>query len=528
MRADDHAFVALDAERGIPDRELEGEIAFFPFAGAGRPDTVGREGAHRQLVAAAGQEGSGDDPHKLRGLDRDRERPRARRGGGRGDNDLVDACHGFVHGVPVPLDELGTLAGVAFLDRVLDFRDCLVKRQNVAQREIGHLHDRVDAGAHAGFLGDPVGVDHVEFQLLRDDELLGLVREVIPRGVRAVRRVQKKDRPLPCGFEDRLLLEQVVLVAPDKIRRGDQIRCVDRLFSEPQMRDRDRAGLLGIVNKIRLRVEPELLGDDLDCVFVRADRAVGAEPEEDRLAERLARQVERRIVAEREPADIVFNPDRELLAGRLRLHVSIDRHRHGRREFLRGETEAARVDFGKIFPARVAFGAHGRGHIQEERLAGCARLFGPVQDGDLLHRGRQGIQERPGVERAVEADLENPRPLAGAVEVPGGFQQRFGAGPHHHHHAVRFRVAGVVEQVIRAAGQRGKTEHRLLHDPGQGRVERVRRLAGLEKGVRVLGGSADARVIRRHRAFRVGLDRALVEHGAERVVGEQFQIVDLV
>ena len=37
MWADEHALIALDTERGIPDRDLEGEVALLPFAGAGRP-----------------------------------------------------------------------------------------------------------------------------------------------------------------------------------------------------------------------------------------------------------------------------------------------------------------------------------------------------------------------------------------------------------------------------------------------------------------------------------------------------------
>ena len=418
MRADDHAFIALDAERGIPDRDFQGEIAFFPLARSCWPDPIGGEGAHRQLVAASGQEGSGDSSHKLRSLNRNREWPRPSRSDGFGNNDLLDPGDRLIHGVPVPLDQVGAFAGITFLDRTFDFRDCLIKRKDIAQRKVGDLHDRVDAGAHAGFLRDAVGVDDEKFQRLRDNEFLRLMGEVVPCGVRAVRRVEKEDRSLPRRFKNRLLFEQVVLVASDEIRGGDQIRGANRIFSKPQMRNRDGSRLLRVVNKIRLGMEAEFLGNDLDRILVRTHRAVGAKAEEDRLVECLAGEVELRIIAEREPADVVLDADREFLAGDLRLHIREDRRRHGRSEFFRRKAKPATADRRQFVEARTSLGAQCRRHIQKERLARRTRLFGSVQNSDVLHREWKRVQKCCGVKRPVEPDLKNSGFLAGAVQIP--------------------------------------------------------------------------------------------------------------
>jgi len=55
-----------------------------------------------------------------------------------------------------------------------------------------------------------------------------------------------------------------------------------------------------------------LLADDLDRVLVRADRAVGAEPEEDRAGALLGIDVEARIDVQRPMRDVVDDADREM------------------------------------------------------------------------------------------------------------------------------------------------------------------------------------------------------------------------
>src|ERR1700737_2945073 len=66
-------------------------------------------------------------------------------------------------------------------------------------------------------------------------------------------------------------------MAGDEIRRADQIWSVDRLWSEAQVRDSNRAGLLRVIDKVALGKQVGSLANDLDRVLVRADRSVGAQ-----------------------------------------------------------------------------------------------------------------------------------------------------------------------------------------------------------------------------------------------------------
>ncbi len=98
---------------------------------------------------------------------------------------------------------------------------------------------------------------------------------------------------------------------------------------------------------------------------------------------------------------------------RLRQFVEDGRH-HGRREFLRRQPVAAADDRRHRAVAACAGPAldQRRDHVLVERLAQRPRLFGAVEDGDLLHRLRQGRDEAPRCQRAEEPDLHKPDLLA--------------------------------------------------------------------------------------------------------------------
>ena len=51
MRANEDAFTALDAQIGFPDRDLEGDIAFFPLGGAGGECAIHGHCRHGTVVA---------------------------------------------------------------------------------------------------------------------------------------------------------------------------------------------------------------------------------------------------------------------------------------------------------------------------------------------------------------------------------------------------------------------------------------------------------------------------------------------
>jgi hypothetical protein len=69
------------------------------------------------------------------------------------------AREGRIDGGVVAVQQLLALLAVGLLHRLLDLRDGLVLRQDAGDGEEAGLHDGVDAPAHAGLLGDAVGVD---------------------------------------------------------------------------------------------------------------------------------------------------------------------------------------------------------------------------------------------------------------------------------------------------------------------------------------------------------------------------------
>ena len=81
----------------------------------------------------------------------------------------------------------------------------------------------------------------------------------------------------------------------DEVRRLQQIRRADGARAEPQVRDGVGAGLLRVVDEVALGVAFGVRGQDLRRVLVRADRAVGAQAEEQRAHDVRRLDVEARV-----------------------------------------------------------------------------------------------------------------------------------------------------------------------------------------------------------------------------------------
>ncbi len=78
VRAGGDAVITLCTQFLFPDRNLFGDIAFFPAGGAHRPCSVRRQGGNRQCVAKARQHGGGNGFHEIRrGVGDDRRAMRA-------------------------------------------------------------------------------------------------------------------------------------------------------------------------------------------------------------------------------------------------------------------------------------------------------------------------------------------------------------------------------------------------------------------------------------------------------------------
>ena len=261
----------------------------------------------------------------------------------------------------------------------------VVQRDDVGDLEEGGLHDDVDAGAQAELFAQFDGVDHVEFQLLVDDLLLDFFRHLVP-DFAVLEGGAEQEGAARLGLAEHVVfLQEGEVVTGDEVGVVDQVGGVDGLFAEAQVRDGDGAGLLGVVDEVGLG---EVLGgfaDDLDGVLVGADGAVGTEAEEHGFVGAVHGVAEGGGVVEAAVGDVFFDADDEVVFRFGFFQVVQDRFGHGRGEFLGAEAVAAADDDRIALEAEFA-GCHGfadgGAHIQVERLAQGAGLFGAVQDGD--------------------------------------------------------------------------------------------------------------------------------------------------
>ena len=168
---------------------------------------------------------------------------------------------------------------------------------------------------------------------------------------------------------------------------------------------------------------------------------------------------------------VVVDADGEPGAGRVGGQLVEDGLDHGRVELLRRQPVAASDDPRQRRDGRPADGVdERRGHIQQQRLAGGARLLGAVEHRDRPHRRRQRVDETVHRERPVEADLDQADLLAPCDEMVDDLVRALGARAHHHHDPLGLGMPDVVEQPIAAPGQRREAVHGVGHDaPGRRR-----------------------------------------------------------
>ena len=98
----------------------------------------------------------------------------------------------------------------------------------------------------------------------------------------------------------------------DKVCLCDIVRALDGLVAESQVRDRDAAGLFGVVLEISLNVFVGMVADDLDRVLVRADRSVAAESPELAGNRSGSRGIRAGLFFERKSGHVVNYADREV------------------------------------------------------------------------------------------------------------------------------------------------------------------------------------------------------------------------
>ena len=219
-------------------------------------------------------------------------------------------------------------------------------------------------------------------------------------------------------------------MAGDEVGFLQQERRLDRPRAEAQMRNRDGAGLLGIVDEVALRVERRIVGDDLHGVLVGSNRPVRAEPDENGAELVRLIQSETLIESKRQTADIVSDAHREASLWLLRPQFVEDRLDHGWREFFRRQAitsaDRQRLDFAARAAARALFG-EGGDHVLIEGFADRARFAAAVQRRNPARGTRQRLEEGVDGERTEQSDLEHARLAAVAIELLASDLRRLGA-----------------------------------------------------------------------------------------------------
>ena len=325
-------------------------------------------------------------------------------------------------------------------------------------------------------------------------------------------------------LQDVVAVEEHEVMARDEVGFLQEERRLDRPRAEAQMRNRDGAGLLEIVDEVTLRIERRMVGDDLYRVLVGPNRPVRAEPDEDgaELVRRL--QTETLVESERQTADIVSDADREASLRLLRPQFVVDRLDHRRREFFRGQAIASadrqRLDCAARSAARALFG-QGGDHVLKERFADRARFAAAVQRRDPARGTRQRLEEGVDGERAEQVHLEHARLAAVAIEPLGSDLRRLGPRSDDDNHLFGVGSADVVEQPVLSTGDRGEAVHLALNDRRQGVVIGIAGLDPLKVGVGILGGAAQNRMVGAERATTHRGDFAFIDHAAQVVIGER-------
>ena len=190
---------------------------------------------------------------------------------------------------------------------------------------------------------------------------------------------------------------------------------------------------------------------------------------------------------------VVIDAHGEVVFGLEAQHVVEHGLGHARREILGAQTVAAAHDGG-----RFALFEEGGADILVEGLAQGAAFLGAVQHGKAGHAGRDGAQQMLGREGTVEAHFHKARALALFVQVVDRLFNDLTGRAHADDHAVGFRMAHVVEEVVLAARDGLHLLHVFHHNAGHGIVVEVGGLAVLEVNVRILGGAAHVRVFGIH------------------------------
>ena len=303
----------------------------------------------------------------------------------------------------------------------------------------------------------------------------------------------------------------------------DQIRGADGLLAEAQMALGQTAGLLGVVDEVRLTVQIGGVADDLDGVLVGAHGAVGAHAPELGAGLTGGRGVDLAGHIQRGVGDVVHNAYGEAVLGLILLQIIQHGDDLAGGGVLAGQTVAAAHD-DHIAVQLLIYGTD----ILIQRLAHGTRLLGTIQHRQLAAGLRNGGKELIGGKGTVQMDIQQAHLFAPGGQVVDGLLSGFGGTAHQHHHTLCIRCTVVVEQLVLPTRQLADLGHVVLHRIGDGRHLLVAGLAALEENVGVHGGAAGGGVLRVQRVAAERPQCIHIHQRAQPLVVQRLDLLDLV
>ena len=303
---------------------------------------------------------------------------------------------------------------------------------------------------------------------------------------------------------------------------GEQIRGLDLVGRKAQMRHGDAAGFLGVIGKVSLGEHARVLADDLDGVFVRPHRAVGAKTPELASHRSLGGRIDLRPQIQRGVGHIIHDTHREMILRCRGAEVVEDRFYHGGGEILAAQTVAPSCQdrvFGPFLEERA--------NIPVERLAKGAGRLGPVKNAQAFHRGGKGSEEMLPRKGLVKPHFHQTDPVTQPVQVVDGFLDHVAARGHGHDDPLRFRVPHIVKKIIAPSCQVADLLHLFLDHVRDSLIEGIGGFLALEKDIRVLGRASELGVFRIHTAASELFNGFVVHQLGHILVVDELDLLDL-
>ena len=302
-----------------------------------------------------------------------------------------------------------------------------------------------------------------------------------------------------------------------------QIGGEDGLIAEAQMAAGNAKGLLGVILKISLGIHIGVVANDLDGVLIGANSTVASKAPELTVHHLLMAQRQGWADRQRAVSHVVLNAHGEAVEGLLCQQMVEHGLDLGRSGVLGGEAVTSAADVGSVLAVGISCT-----DSQIQRIAGGAHFLAAIQNGDLLHRCGQGLQEVFGGERIEQVDLQITDLLALCVQIGNSLTGRTADRTHRHDDPFGVRRAIIIEEVVVLAGDGVDFCHVVLDHIRQFIIETVVGFTELEVDIRVLNRISQGGMVGIQRRFTETADGTPVQNLAELAVGNCTDLLDLV